>query len=70
MSAALVVAAPVFGGGGLERWIRRLFLANGIGLPAAAVYVYTMDALHPLALAIAMGLLAALFRQANTEEVL
>jgi hypothetical protein len=79
MSMALVVAAPVFGRRELERWIRRLFLANGLGLPAAAVYVYTMDALHPLALAylavwcvtfpIAMGLLAALFQRADVEEV-
>jgi hypothetical protein len=78
MSMALVVAAPVFGGGRRERWIRRLFLANGLGLPAAMDYVYTMDALHPLALAylavwcitfpIAMVLLAALFRRADTEE--
>jgi hypothetical protein len=69
----------VFGGGELERWIRRLFLANGLGLPAVVVYVYTMDALHPLALAylavwcitfpIAMVLLAALFQRANTDEV-
>jgi hypothetical protein len=79
MSMALVVAAPVFGGGQLERWIRRLFLANALGLPAAVVYVYTMDALHPLAFAylavwcitfpIAMVLVAALFQRANTEEV-
>jgi hypothetical protein len=78
MSMALVVATPVFGGGQLERWIRGLFLANGLGLPAAVVYVYTMDALHPLALAylavwcitfpIAMVLLAALFQRANTES--
>jgi hypothetical protein len=78
MDLALLAAAPVFGGSGRERWIRRLFLANGIGLPAAAVYVYTMDALHPLALAslavwcvtfpVAMGLLAALFRRARSTE--
>jgi hypothetical protein len=72
MSLALLAAAPVFGGGRSERWIRYLFLANGLGLPATAVYIYTMDVLHPIALAslvvwcvsfpVAMGLLAALFR--------
>jgi len=75
MDLALLVTAPVFRGGRRERWICRLFLANGIGLPATAVYVYTMDALQPLALAslgvwcvtfpIAMGLLAATLRRGD-----
>ena len=79
MDMSLVAAALVFGGRGLERWVRRVFLANGLGLPAAAVYVYTMDALHPLALAalvvwcltfpVGMGLLAVLFRSAERAAV-
>ena len=79
ISETLVLAALVFGGRGLQRRVRRLFLANGLGLPAAAVYVYTMDALHPLALAAlavwcltfpaGMGLSTALFRSAGRAAI-
>jgi hypothetical protein len=75
MSLALLLAVPVFGAGTRESWIRGLFLANGLLVPSGAVYVYTMDALHPLALAalvvwcltfpLGMSLLAALFRSAD-----
>jgi hypothetical protein len=40
MSLSTLFAAPVFGGGGLERWIRWALIANGCLIPFLALQMY------------------------------
>ena len=40
MSLSTLFAAPVFGGGGLERWIRIALIANGCLIPFLALQMY------------------------------
>ena len=58
--SAMVLAGlclvPVFAGGGSERWIRRLLIANAAGtLVGVVAYGLTVDALHVLVLADLLG---------------
>ena len=70
----LVFLAPLFGPAGLGRWVRWIFILNGVATGVAfLVYLLTADAWHPLVLVslgvwaitfpIATALLAVLFRR-------
>ncbi len=75
MSLSTLVAAPLFGREGVERWVRWLFLANGfIGIGGVVAYAFGHVTVVFLGLAlwciefpIATGLLAVLFRRAQRE---
>ena len=72
MNLAMLFAAPVFGGGKLERWIRWLFLANGasaiitiFGIVVDSPLIYLLGSLVPwcVIFSAATILLAVLFRR-------
>ena len=72
MNLAMLCAAPVFGGGKLERWIRWLFLANGasvvitiFGIAVDSPAIYLLGSLVPwcVIFSAATVLLAVLFRR-------
>lgn len=74
MNLAMLFAAPVFEGGGLERCIRRLFYANGasvivtiFGVIADSPPIYLLGSLVPwcVVFSLATTLLAVLFRRAS-----
>ncbi len=73
MNLAMLFAAPVFGGGRLERWIRWLFLANGasaalsiftVGSPT----IYLLVSLVPwcIIFSLATALVAVLFKRIDS----
>ncbi len=72
MNLAMLLAAPVFGGGRLERWIRLLFLANGasvvvliFGVAVDSPAVYLLVSLVPwcVIFSLATALVAVLFKR-------
>ena len=72
MNLAMLFAAPVFGGGKLERWIRWLFLANGasavitiLGIVVDSPMIFLLGSLVPwcIIFSLATVLVAALFRR-------
>ncbi len=74
MNLAMLFAAPVFDGGKLERWIRRLFYANGatvvmtmLGVVVDLKAVYLLGSLVPwcVVFSTATALVAVLFRRAE-----
>jgi hypothetical protein len=78
MNLAMLFAAPVFDGGRLERWIRWLFIANGVtvitslvGIALDTKAVYLLVSLVPwcVVFAPATALVAVLFRQAPRAAV-
>lgn len=72
MNLAMLFAAPVFGGGKLERWIRWLFLANGasaiitiFGIVVDNPLIFLLGSLVPwcIVFSLATAFVAALFRR-------
>jgi len=58
-SLATLAVAPIFSGGGLESWIRRLFVANGVlGIGLTALFLLLDE---PLIVLAGLGIWALLF---------
>jgi len=77
MNLAMLFAAPVFGGGRLERCIRRLFFANGAsavvtiyGVVADSPQIYLLGSLVPwcVIFSLATALLAVLFKRLERTD--
>jgi hypothetical protein len=74
LNLAMLFAAPVFAGGLLERWVRWLFVANGLTAPINVLVIaldspalYLIASLVPwcVVFTAATGLLAVLFRRSS-----
>ncbi len=72
MNLAMLFAAPIFGGGRLERWIRWLFIANGasvvatiFGVVVDSPVIYLLGSLVPwcIIFSLATALVAMLFKR-------
>ena len=77
MNLAMLFAAPIFDGGRLERWLRWLFVANGVsaivtiyGIVADSPQIYLLGSLVPwcVIFSLAMALLAVMFRHVEKHE--
>ncbi len=75
MNLAMLFAAPIFHGGRLERWIRWLFIANGIsvvvsifGVVVDSPAIYLLGSLVPwcIIFSLATALVAVLFKRIDS----
>ncbi len=77
MNLAMLFAAPVFSGGTLERWVRWLFIANGVsvivsvfGVVVDSPAIYLLVSLVPgcIIFSLATALVAVLFRRISSAS--